>query len=213
MKIPSCRDAYQALLLQAADHGRGERLFGDSLGRLREILPDFLPEEAFPDVYLEFPLAGTSFLDATVLYGSKVTKMPAVRSSAAEGTEGMLRWFFSVSGEYPDICCGYELDTKAASLPEFAFGNAKDWNPKDPLDTASDPDKLTMYLNTALPVHDAECTDCTWLPLCAGGCPHRRLTEKKACLPFRNQPERFVLALYDRIGKEKEKQGKDESGK
>ena len=100
---------------------------------------------------------------------------------------------------------------ESAGLPEFAFGNAKDWNPKDPLNSAADPDKLTMYLNTALPNHDAECTDCVWLPLCVGGCPHRRLTEKKACIPFREQPERYVLALYNRIGKGGEK--KDESGK
>jgi len=93
---------------------------------------------------------------------------------------------------------------ESAGMPEFSFGNAKDWNPKDPLNTASNPDKLTMYLNTALPSHDAECAECIWLPLCAGGCPHRRLTERKACLPFRDQPERYVLALYDRIGREKE---------
>ncbi len=47
----------------------------------------------------------------------------------------------------------------------------------------------------------------------AGGCPQKRLTGKKACLPFREQPERYVLALYDRIGKEKEKKEKDETGK
>ena len=73
--------------------------------------------ENFPDVYLEFPLAGTPFLDATILYGRKVQRMPVITSSAADGTQEMLRWFFSVSEEYTDICCGYELDTKTEKLP------------------------------------------------------------------------------------------------
>lgn len=100
---------------------------------------------------------------------------------------------------------------ESVGMPGFAFGNAKNWDPKDPLDTASDPDQLTMYLNTALPNHDAECAGCVWLPMCVGGCPHRRLTGKKACLPFREQPERYVLALYDRMKKEKEESSRHES--
>ena len=92
---------------------------------------------------------------------------------------------------------------EAAGIDGLVFGNAHDWNPADPLYTASDPDKLTMYLNTALPTADEECRECVWLPMCVGGCPHRRLFYKKVCIPFRDQPERSVLALYARIGEEK----------
>ena len=92
---------------------------------------------------------------------------------------------------------------ESAGLAELAFGNAHDWDPKDPLNTASEPDNLTMYLNTALPNRDEECSECIWLPLCVGGCPHRRLHYEKACIPFRDQPERYVLALHARIGEEK----------
>ena len=95
---------------------------------------------------------------------------------------------------------------EAAGTDGLAFGNAHDWDPEDPLNTASDPDRLTMYLNTALPTADGECRQCVWLPLCVGGCPHRRLFYTKACLPFRDQPERYVLALHARIG---EKPGKE----
>lgn len=95
---------------------------------------------------------------------------------------------------------------ESAGFPEHAFGTAHDWDPKDPLNTAAEPDKLTMYLNTALPNGDAECADCVWLPLCVGGCPHRRLHYGKACIPFRDQPERYVLALHARIGEEKKKE-------
>ena len=96
---------------------------------------------------------------------------------------------------------------EAAGIDGLAFGDAHDWDPKDPLNTATEPDKLTMYLNTALPTADEECRQCVWLPLCVGGCPHRRLFYEKQCIPFRNQAERYVLALHARIGK---KAGKEE---
>ena len=47
--------AYQVLLLQAADEGRGPALFGESLGRAREAVLPFLVGEHFPIVYLEHP--------------------------------------------------------------------------------------------------------------------------------------------------------------
>ena len=97
---------------------------------------------------------------------------------------------------------------ESAGFPEHAFANARDWDPKDPLNTASEPDRLTTYLNTALPLDDAECRECVWLPLCVGGCPHRRLHYDRVCIAFKEQPERYVLALHARIGEEKEKKEK-----
>ena len=87
--------------------------------------------------------------------------------------------------------------------PEHSFGTAGRWDPRNPIATADRPDNLTRYLNTSLPNLDTECNDCVWLPTCAGGCPNRRLNYEKECLPFREMPEKYVLALYDRIGKEK----------
>lgn len=55
MRIPSYADAYQVLLLQAADEGRGPALFGESLGRAREVVLPFLVGGHFPSVYLEHP--------------------------------------------------------------------------------------------------------------------------------------------------------------
>ena len=100
---------------------------------------------------------------------------------------------------------------ETVGIESQSFGNAHDWDPADPLNTASDPDKLTMYLNTALPTTDEECRQCVWLPLCAGGCPHFRLFRQKECLPFRNQPERYVLALHARIGEKAGKEGENGS--
>ena len=83
--------------------------------------------------------------------------------------------------------------------PEHSFGTVERWDVKNPIATADHPDNLTRYLNTALPNLDAECDDCVWLPTCAGGCLNKRLYYQKQCLPFKNEPEKYVLALYDRI--------------
>lgn len=90
---------------------------------------------------------------------------------------------------------------EAVDKPRYSFGTAHDWDPADPLTTASVPDHLTMYLNTALPLTDSECRECMWLPLCAGGCPHRRLFYDRQCIAFKDDPEAYVLALHARINK------------
>ena len=92
---------------------------------------------------------------------------------------------------------------EAVDKPWISFGTAHDWDPMDPLVTASNPDNLTMYLNTANPVPDEECSECIWLPQCVGGCPHKRLFETRTCIAFKDDPERYVLALHARIGEEK----------
>lgn len=92
---------------------------------------------------------------------------------------------------------------EAVDKPAVSFGTAHDWDPADPLATASNPDNLTMYLNTACPVPDEECRECVWLPCCVGGCPHRRLFDGRQCVAFKDDPEAYVLALHARIGEEK----------
>ena len=93
---------------------------------------------------------------------------------------------------------------EAVDKPGISFGTAHDWDPADPLTTASSPDNLTMYLNTACPVPDDECRECVWLPHCVGGCPHRRLFDSRQCVAFKDEPEAYVLALHARIGERKE---------
>jgi len=92
---------------------------------------------------------------------------------------------------------------ESVDKPKYSFGNAHDWDPRDPFGTASSPDMLVKYLNTATPTPDDECRDCIWLPTCAGGCPHKRLLGQRKCVAWRDNPEAFVLALYKRIGEEK----------
>ena len=113
MKIPSNELACRTLFLQAANDGRGPILFGDSGERAcKEVLP-FVEGVDFPELYLEFPLAGDPFLDVSVLYGKMGSGM-RFDSPAAAGTEDVLDFFAGVSAEHDGISFGFELDTKDA---------------------------------------------------------------------------------------------------
>ena len=101
---------------------------------------------------------------------------------------------------------------EAIDKTAISFGTAHEWDPSDPLGTASNPDNLLRFLNTANPVPDEECRECVWLPMCAGGCPYRRLYGKRACLPFKDDPDSYVLALHDRIGHNKDERDSTDSG-
>lgn len=86
---------------------------------------------------------------------------------------------------------------EAVDKPRYSFGTAHDWDPADPFTTASNADLLTCYINTACPVPDKECQACVWLPHCVGACPHRRLFDGgRICVPYRGDPEAFVLAIH-----------------
>ena len=114
MKIPSNALACRTLFLQAADNGRGPLLFGHSGDRACKAILPFLEGVPFPEIYLEFPLAGEPFLDVTLLYG-KIKPGTRFDSPAAVGTEAVIDWFADARAEYPQISFGYELDTKEDS--------------------------------------------------------------------------------------------------
>ena len=100
---------------------------------------------------------------------------------------------------------------EAVDKPHTSFGTAHDWDPADPLATASKPDYLTMYLNTANPVPDDECRECVWLPVCAGGCPQKRLFESRSCVPYKDDAQAYVLALHARIGEDKRRENDEDA--
>lgn len=119
MRVPSHADAFQMLLLRAADEGRGPVLFGDSLGRAREMVLPFLVGERFPDVYLEHPLFGEPFLDVTVLLG-RLEPGVRVGSSAAGEHGAMLDWYALARHNNEDVSCGFEIDSSKPELCEAA---------------------------------------------------------------------------------------------
>lgn len=151
MKVLTHADAFQVLLLQAGDEGRGPVLFGASQARARELLLPFLISKDFPDVYFEHPLLGEPFLDVTVLYGQLE---PGVRvGSALAGEHGaMFDWYARACTDLPGVSCGFELDTKEEQPPVAAVhfqprGNVDLVRPF--FEAAGEPGRAELYLDLA----------------------------------------------------------------
>ena len=199
----SLENMLQTLLLKASGDGRGQLLFGESINRAKRLLPDYLVGNKFPPIYLEFPLAGEPFLDATVGYKA----FPAggeIRAPSAEGTQEMLDWFSGTAPSFPGIICGYELDLKHKDPAKAGIHFQPNRHRKLVLPfcrTLGEEDKAQLYLNTAyrLPA--------TWkpsyfglfrgrpdAPLRIGGYLSKR--ETNACI---KDPGR-IQNVFDRIG-------------
>jgi len=151
LAVPSHALAFQALLLQAADDGRGPLLFGDSLGRAREAVPPFLVGRDFPDVYLEHPLAGDPFLDVTVLLG-QLEPGTRVGSPLAGEHGALLDWYAGTRREFVDVSCGFEVDTGKPEPPVSAVhfqprGHAELVRPF--CETIGEPERADLYLDMA----------------------------------------------------------------
>lgn len=147
----SYNDAYQVLLLQAADEGRSEPLFGDSLARAKQAVPPFLVGKEFPSVYLEHPLAGNPFLDVTVLLG-ELEPGTRVDSPAAGDASAMLDWYAQTRPSFQRISFGFELDTKEPALPTAAVHfqpRADDALVRPFCEAAGEPKRADLYLNQA----------------------------------------------------------------
>ncbi|MBO7674958.1 MAG: hypothetical protein J6S63_08110 [Atopobiaceae bacterium] len=120
MRPPSNVDAFEVLCLQAADEGRGEELFGNSIARARSAVAPFILPGEFPSVYLEFPLMGEPFVDVTVLYGG-IEPGARIASDAVGDVGPLIDWYSQAREEHDDITFGFELDTKEATLPKAAI--------------------------------------------------------------------------------------------
>lgn len=139
MNTTGYRDDLQLLLSLAADEGRGEILFGECLDTAQKILPDYLAGDLFPKIYLEFPLAGEPFLDATLVYGP----MPDSEE------DNMLKWVSDKAKTHKGICCGYELDLKegGSRRPAIHFQPRKSIELVEPFfSIISEQDKASLYL-------------------------------------------------------------------
>lgn len=151
MGMPSYPDAFEVLCLQAADGGRGPVLFGESLERARKTVRPFIVGREFPNVYLEFPLAGDPFLDVTVLYG-QLDPDTHIDSAAAGDVAGLFSWYAGARASAPEISCGFELDTK---LPELATA-AVHFQPRKQTElvrpfceAVGEPERADLYLDLA----------------------------------------------------------------
>lgn len=144
-------DGCEVLMLQAADDGRGPVLFGESLPRARVALRPFMVGDEFPSVYFEHPLAGPPFLDVTVLYSS-LEKGTRIASDMAAGTGGLIDWFAESCSRHPNVCFGFEADTKDPGLSAAAvhFQPRASVELVEPFcEAAGEPERARLYLDLA----------------------------------------------------------------
>ena len=151
MMMPSYPDLFEVLCLQAADEGRGDVLFGESLTQARAAIRPFVVGEKFPSIYLEFPLVGSPFMDVTLLY-NKLAPGTRIDSAAAAQTESVIDWFATNCSEDEQVSFGFELDTKNPSLPRAAIH----FQPRQQLELVrpfceaiGEPRRADLYLNLA----------------------------------------------------------------
>ena len=171
----------QAVLAKAGESGTHLSFYAASL------------VDVSPADELDSPMAEYAF------HGIEVALRPESRHVIVgkdHSCVGQNMWMVAIDDEGLLYKCGGKL----CGQEKFAYGSARDWDPADPLATASNPDMLSKFLNTAVPSPDDKCYGCVWLPLCGGGCPQLRLFGKPVCPAYRDDPEAFVLAMHARIG-------------
>jgi len=76
----------------------------------------------------------------------------------------------------------------------FAFGNVKDFSHAG--EPGSNTGVLDAYFETLFPREDEECMACKFFPLCLGGCPHRRIMNRRECFSWKDDPDGYALARY-----------------
>ena len=203
MREPSYEDALQVLLLQAADEGRGEVLFGECLDRASREVGPFMVGKSFPSVYLECPLLGEPFLDLTILY-AQLERGTRIDHPAVGNANAMLEWYAETCNGQSNECCGFELDIKEPELPVAAVH----FQPRAGLhlvrpfcESVGEPDRADLYLDLAKRMPDG------W-PLSFFGmfrgrpgsplrvCGYLDMNERTACA---EDPQRLA-ATFDRVG-------------
>ena len=83
---------------------------------------------------------------------------------------------------------------EAVGRDAIVFGNVRDfrsWREPGAAVGAWD-----QYYETLFPENDQECMDCKFFPLCMGGCPHKRITNRRECMPEKTDPDGYALARY-----------------
>ena len=113
-------DFFDILCSFASSKGRGAKLFGDDVLKLSEKIAPFLIGCSFPAIYLEFPLIGTPFLDATILYND-IESGTRIDSITAGDCSALLDWYSQIRKKYKHISFGFELDTDAPENTQAAI--------------------------------------------------------------------------------------------
>lgn len=106
---PTPLEAFDAMYTIAADNGRGEALFGDSMWLAHAAYERTLIGDGYPSAYLEFPLMGEPCIDILSVH-SDVKPGDRFAPGAGFGHQAMYDWFANTHEERDHISCGLELD-------------------------------------------------------------------------------------------------------
>ena len=113
--VPTYAETLEMLCIQAGGNDRAEELFGGCLQNVMRRVPPFLIGSSFPEMYLEFPLAGDPFCDLTLLLGELSTEC-RIDSPIAADTDSLLGFYSKVQAN--GVCTkggggvsfGFEID-------------------------------------------------------------------------------------------------------
>lgn len=78
-----------------------------------------------------------------------------------------------------------------------SFSDVNRWNPSNPLGSVNNLDPLLVYHKSISVFNDEECKQCVWLPLCAGGCPSKKIYHNIKCISFKNNPNYFIQKVKE----------------
>ena len=117
---PNYKDLFDILCAFAASKGRAANLFGEDVLRLSEKITPFLIGSSFPNIYLEFPLIGNPFLDATILYND-IEYGTRINSAIAGKCSDLLDWYSQIRKKYQRISFGFEIDTDSSENTQAAI--------------------------------------------------------------------------------------------
>lgn len=171
----------------------------EELDELRDYIKKLASEsgnklEVYPDLVHKSIVADERGEEVRLLEGEKAACIAAEMRKISNGVLycGAQRLWSVCIDEKGRLYKCWECVDKA----DMSFGNAGEWDPKDPLRTAHNHDVLTEFINTAPPQNDQECRDCIWFPHCLGGDPYHRLYIKRGCPAYKEMPEIFLKTLY-----------------
>lgn len=80
-----------------------------------------------------------------------------------------------------------------------SFGEIKNWDPYNPINSAKNLDSLLVYFENIGVLNDKECKQCPWLPLCAGGCPSKKIYHNMKCFSFKENPNYFIKKVKEQM--------------
>jgi hypothetical protein len=148
MKIPTQTQNFDMLYTLAAENGREQALFGDSITAVREGYAKTVLENSRSSIYLEFPLMGKPGLDFLTTY-SYIPPGARFTEGGGFGYQGMAEMFSRLPYGH-GYACGLELDTSTGETERagvyFQFRRDTELIPAF-LESVGGMDRLDTYMS------------------------------------------------------------------